>query len=211
MSDKLTKKQKEEIYKKMSSKNADAKVVAKELGVPLSTIMDAVVDVLSEKESSTKSIPETSVFDGDDMVGDGIKFIKGSGSTHKTRNDIGKSVKWTDVLGIKVSKTAGKPPIVEIGEPDGVSLKVEKIDIDNHPELKQAASDFFDALTDKTTAREEPKHDCKCVKQHNPISIDKLGALAYRLSKLHMSEDMIVKVLNITLGVPEPTIREALV
>ena len=121
-----------------------------------------------------------------------------------------KTRKWSDVLDIKVTKTENNPPVAEIGGADGVSIKVKKIDLDNHPELKQAAVDFIDALADETSKREEAKCCCNCAKQHEPISVDKLGALAYRLSKLHMSEDMIVKVLNITLGVPEPTIREAL-
>ena len=202
----FTEDQKKNIFDRMADEHTTPDVLAKEFECKLVDIMDAVVDVISSRGETKTYIPETSLNDGDDMA----ESTKQEKTDREKMGKKSKTRKWSDVLDIKVSKTENNPPVAEIGGADGVSIKVKKIDLDNHPELKQAAVDFIDALADETNKREEAKCCCNCAKQHEPISVDKLGALAYRLSKLHMSEDMIVKVLNITLGVPEPTIREAL-
>lgn len=181
----FTYEQKKNIFDRMADEHTTPEVLAKEFKCRLADVMDAVVDVISSR--------------GDGMT----ECTKQAGKKSNIR-------KWSDVLDIKVTKTANNPPVAEISEPDGVSIKVKKIDLDNHPESKQAVDDVIDTLDDETNKREEAKCGCNCAKQHEPISVDKLGALAYRLSKLHMSEEMIIKVLNITLGVPEPTVREAL-
>ena len=202
----FTDEQKKNIFDRMADEHTTPDVLAKEFKCRLADVMDAIVDVISGRGETKTYIPETSLNDGDDMV----EFTKQTKAEKKQADKKSKTRKWSDVLDIKVTKTANNPPVAEIGGPNGVSFKVKKIDLDNHPELKQAAVDFIDALADETNKREEVKCGCNCAKQHEPISVDKLGALAYRLSKLHMSEEMIIKVLNITLGVPEPTVREAL-
>ena len=202
----FTEEQKKNIFDRMADEHTTPDVLAKEFECKLVDIMDAVVDVISSRGETKTYIPETSLNDGDDMA----ETMKQEKTEREKMGKKSKTRKWSDVLDIKVSKTENNPPVAEIGGADGVSIKVKKIDLDNHPELKQAAVDFIDALADETNKREEAKCCCNCAKQHEPISVDKLGALAYRLSKLHMSEEMIIKVLNITLGVPEPTIREAL-
>ena len=202
----FTDEQKKDIFDRMADENTTPDVLAKEYKCRLADVMDAIVDVISSRGETKTYIPETSLNDGDDMA----ESTKQTKAEKKQADKKSKTRKWSDVLDIKVTKTANNPPVAEIGGPNGVSFKVKKIDLDNHPELKQAAVDFIDALADETNKREEVKCGCNCAKQHEPISVDKLGALAYRLSKLHMSEEMIIKVLNITLGVPEPTVREAL-
>ena len=202
----FTEDQKKNIFDRMADEHTTPDVLAKEFKCRLADVMDAVVDVISSRGETKTYIPETSLNDGDDMV----ESTKQKKTDREKMGKKSKTRKWSDVLDIKVTKTENNPPVAEIGGADGVSIKVKKIDLDNHPELKQAAVDFIDALADETNKREESKCCCNCAKQHEPISVDKLGALAYRLSKLHMSEEMIIKVLNITLGVPEPTIREAL-
>ena len=202
----FTEDQKKNIFDRMADEHTTPDVLAKEFKCRLADVMDAVVDVISSRGETKTYIPETSLNDGDDMA----ESTKQTKAEKKQAGKKSKTRKWSDVLDIKVTKTENNPPVAEIGGADGVSIKVKKIDLDNHPELKQTAVDFIDALADETNEREEAKCCCNCAKQHEPISVDKLGALAYRLSKLHMSEEMIIKVLNITLGVPEPTIREAL-
>lgn len=202
----FTEDQKKNIFDRMADEHTTPDVLAKEFKCRLVDVMDAVVDVISSRGETKTYIPETSLNDGDDMA----ESTKQEKTDREKMGKKSKTRKWSDVLDIKVTKTENSPPVAEIGGADGVSIKVKKIDLDNHPELKQAAVDFIDALSDETNKREEAKCCCNCAKQHEPISVDKLGALAYRLSKLHMSEEMIIKVLNITLGVPEPTIREAL-
>ena len=202
----FTEDQKKNIFDRMADEHTTPDVLAKEFKCRLVDVMDAVVDVISSRGETKTYIPETSLNDGDDMA----ESTKQEKTDREKMGKKSKTRKWSDVLDIKVTKTENSPPVAEIGGADGVSIKVKKIDLDNHPELKQAAVDFIDALADETNKREEAKCCCNCAKQHEPISVDKLGALAYRLSKLHMSEEMIIKVLNITLGVPEPTIREAL-
>ena len=202
----FTEDQKKNIFDRMADEHTTPDVLAKEFKCRLADVMDAVVDVISSRGETKTYIPETSLNDGDDMA----ESTKQEKTDREKMGKESKTRKWSDVLDIKVTKTENNPPVAEIGGADGVSIKVKKIDLDNHPELKQAAVDFIDALADETNKREEAKCCCNCAKQHEPISVDKLGALAYRLSKLHMSEEMIIKVLNITLGGPEPTIREAL-
>ena len=202
----FTEDQKKNIFDRMADEHTSPALLAKEFECKLADIMDAVVDVISGRGETKTYIPETSLNDGDDMA----ETTKQKKTDREQMGKKSKTRKWSDVLDIKVSKTENNPPVAEIGGADGVSIKVKKIDLDNHPELKQAAADFINAFSDETNKREEAKCCCNCSKQHEPISVDKLGALAYRLSKLHMSEEMIIKVLNITLGVPEPTIREAL-
>ena len=202
----FTEDQKKNIFDRMADEHTTPDVLAKEFKCRLADVMDAVVDVISSRGETKTYIPETSLNDGDDMA----ESTKQEKTDREKMGKKSKTRKWSDVLDIKVTKTENNPPVAEIGGPNGVSIKVKKIDLDNHPELKQAAVAFIDALSDETNKREEAKCCCNCAKQHEPISVDKLGALAYRLSKLHMSEEMIIKVLNITLGVPEPTIREAL-
>ena len=202
----FTDEQKKDIFDRMADEHTSPVLLAKEFECKLADIMDAVVDVISSRGETKTYIPVTSLEDGDDMA----EPTKQTKTEKKPVGKKPKTRKWSDVLDIKVTKTENNPPVAEIGGPNGVSIKVKKIDLDNHPELKQAAVDFIDALADEANKREEAKCCCNCAKQHEPISVDKLGALAYRLSKLHMSEEMIIKVLKITLGVPEPTIREAL-
>ena len=202
----FTDEQKKDIFDRMADEHTSPVLLAKEFECKLADIMDAVVDVISSRGETKTYIPVTSLEDGDDMT----EPTKQTKTEKKPVGKKPKTRKWSDVLDIKVTKTENNPPVAEIGGADGVSIKVKKIDLDNHPELKQAAADFIDAIADETNKREEAKCCCNCAKQHEPILADRLGALAYRLSKLHMSEEMIIKVLNITLCVPEPTIREAL-
>lgn len=206
----FTEEQKKDIFDRIADEDTPPVLLAKEFECKLADIMDAVVDVISSRGETKTYIPVTSLEDGDDMT----EPTKQTKTEKKPVGKKPKTCKWSEVLGVtpaKQNETKKEDKRVSINDVlDGVGgFKIEKIDFDNHPELKQAAVDFIDALADKTNKREETKGGCK-VKQHEPISVDKLGALAYRLSKLHMSEEMIIKVLNITLGVPEPTIREAL-
>lgn len=205
----FTDEQKQTIFDRMADENASPVLLAKEFNCKLADIMDAVVDVISSRGETKTYIPVTSLEDGDDMT----ETTKQTKTEKKPVGKKPKTCKWSEVLGVtpaKQNETKKEDKKVSINDVlDGVGFKIEKIDFDNHPELKRAAVNFIDALADETNKREEAKCGCKA-KQHEPISVDKLGALAYRLSKLHMSEEMIIKVLNITLGVPEPTIREAL-
>ena len=207
----FTDEQKKDIFDRMADEHTSPVLLAKEFECKLADIMDAVVDVISSRGETKTYIPVTSLEDGDDMT-------EPTKQTRTEKKPVGKkpkTCKWSEVLGVtpaKQKETKKEDKRVSINDVlDGVGgFKIEKIDLDNHPELKQAAADFIDALADETNKREEAKCCCNCAKQHEPILVDRLGALAYRLSKLHMSEEMIIKVLNITLGVPEPTIREAL-
>lgn len=206
----FTDEQKKDIFDRMADEHTSPVLLAKEFESKLADIMDAVVDVISSRGETKTYIPVTSLEDGDDMT----ETTKQTKTEKKPVGKKPKTCKWSEVLGVtpaKQNETKKEDKRVSINDVlDGVGgFKIEKIDFDSHPELKQVAVDFIDALADETNKREETKGGCK-VKQHEPISVDKLGALAYRLSKLHMSEEMIIKVLNIILGVPEPTIREAL-
>lgn len=198
----FTEEQKKSIFDRMADEHTTPDVLAKEFKCKLADIMDAVVDVIAGNGETKTYIPETSLDDGDDMV----EFTKSTKTEKKHSDKKSKTRKWTDALGVKVEAKKAETPLGD----NGISFKIEKIDLNEHPELKTAVDGFFGVVENTTDKEAEPKCECKCNKQHEPISVDKLGALAYRLSKLHMSEEMIIKVLNIVLGVPEPTIREAL-
>lgn len=211
----LSNEDKEAIYNRMSGDtHATPDELAKEYKCRLCDIMDAVIDVISGKGETKTSIPETSLNDGDDMVEAEAPKAKKGAKTKKPQGKKEKVIKWSGVLGAKTDnqdKPKSKTAVDSIGDfLGGFGITVEKINFDDHPELKKATDNLVNMIKGHTIEQEERKMECPCKKQHDPISVDRLGALAYRLSKLHMSEDLIVKVLNITLGVPEPTIREAL-
>lgn len=209
----FTEDQKKEIFDRMADEHTTPDVLAKELKCKLADIMDAVVDVITSRGEAKTYIPETSLDDGDDMVEAEAPKAKKEAKSKKPQGKKEKSVKWSDVLGVKADKQNKSKTETDDTINDflgGFGIKVQKVNLDDYPALKKATDTLVNAFTGESAKQEELKTECPCKKQHDPISVDKLGALAYRLSKLHMSEDLIVKVLNITLGVPEPTIREAL-
>lgn len=211
----LNKEDKEAIYNRLSGdEHTTPNDLAKEYKCRLCDIMDAVIDVIAAKGETKTYIPETSLNDGDDMVESEAPKAKKETKSKNPQGKKEKAIKWSDVLGDKADKqdkseteTTDDPIDDFLG---GIGIKIQKVNLDAHPELKKAADNLVNAFTGETVGQTEYKTECPCKKQHDPISVDKLGALAYRLSKLHMSEDLIIKVLNIVLGVPEPTIREAL-
>ena len=210
----LSKEDKEAIYNRMSGDTrATPDELAKEYKCRPCDIMDAIIDVI--KGEPKTYIPETSLNDEDDMVEAEVSKVEKENKPKKSQRKKEKTVKWSDVLGVKADKSDNSKSETTDDPIDnflgGFGIKVEKINLDNHPELKKATDNLVNTVKGYTIGQEKCKAECPCKKQHDPISVDKLGALAYRLSKLNMSEDLIIKVLNITLGVPEPTIREALI
>lgn len=197
----FTEAEKEAIFNRLSKDQESPFKVADDLGIELADLMDITVDVLTKKKQATKKVdvPETSLNDADDTV-ETTKPAKKAKPETKTKakpiKETASTVEWSDKLGmganfVSVTTTtiAPKAPVQEpVKESVKESVK-ETVEPEQVAERIKKAANFV-----------EP----------SVISVDKLGALAYRLSKLHMSEGTIVKVLNIVLGVPEPTIREAL-
>ena len=188
---KFTEAKKEEIFNRLSKDSESPFKIADELGIELSDLMDITVEVLTKKKLKNQSVDvlETSLNDADDTV-ESTKTVKTAKPEVKAKTDkeTAPTIKWSDKLGfggnfVTVTETTFVPKAPE-QEPVKETVEPEQV-----AERIKKVANFAESKT---------------------ISIDKLGSLAYRLSKLHMSEDTIVKVLNIVLGVPEPTIREAL-
>lgn len=201
----FTEAEKEAIFNRLSKDQESPFKVADDLGIELADLMDITVDVLTKKKQATKKVdvPETSLNDADDTV-ETTKPAKKAKPETKTKakaiKETASTVEWSDKLGMGANfvsvTTTTIAPKAPVQEPVKESVK--------------------DSVKESVKETVEPEQVAERIKkaanfvEPSVISVDKLGALAYRLSKLHMSEGTIVKVLNIVLGVPEPTIREAL-
>lgn len=216
---KYTKAEKETIFNRLSKDGESPFKVAEELGIELADLMDITVEVLTKKKNNgkTNDVPETSLNDADDTVEstNAAKTVKSdkkakpvadatSNNKEKAPKETAPAVKWSDKLGFGGNfVTVTETTIVQKApEQEPVKKAVEE-------PVKETVEEPVKETVEPEQVAERIKKAANFV-EPKVISVDKLGALAYRLSKLHMSEDTIVKVLNIVLGVPEPTIREAL-